>query len=233
MNEEPVKLLIESFDCEQEILQECAGEGMAPSKRYVIKGTCMQTEVVNRNRRIYPKKVVDPEVTRYIKENVERNRAVGELDHPIDGNIQGSFKNASHKFTLLEARGNDFYAEAVVLKTPMGMTARGLMDEGVVMGMSSRAVGKTRQQSDGVRVVQGNFRLFSAGDLVTDPSAPDAYMTNLMEGKEWVWQDGHLIEREAEIKQGVNKLVRNGQLTESKLVQLFENLTKLRVRREQ
>lgn len=144
-------------------------------------------------------------------------------------------KDASHKFTLIEQRGNDWYSEAEVLTTPNGMTARGLMEAGVVMGMSSRAVGKTNLQRDGTRVVQSNFRLFSVGDLVTDPSAPDAFMTNLMESKSWVWENGVLVEcqeDETKIKAAVNKLARTKQLDQNKLVELFEALTKLRVRRD-
>lgn len=219
-----MEALYEIYDCEGQILNENT------EKKYILEGICIQQNIKNRNGRVYPGSIVEREVARYIKEEVEANRAVGELDHPV-GDPRGSYKNVSHKFTDIKKVGDNYIARAVVTKnTPMGKTVAGLMEEGVVMGMSSRAVGSTKV-SGGAKVVQENFRLISAGDVVSDPSAPDAYLTNLMENKEWVWENGLLVEKEREIKDQVNKIAKSGMSPES-LIQLFERLTQLKVKRK-
>lgn len=219
-----MQTLFEVYDCTQNILQESADK----PKKYILEGICIQQNIKNRNGRIYPGAIVEKEVDRYVRECVNANRAWGELDHPV-GDPRGSFKNASHKFVSVVRDGDNYIAKAVVLpKTDMGRNVVGLMEEGIIMGMSSRAVGTTKE-SGGAKVVQNNFHLISAGDIVTDPSAPDAYLTNLMENKEWVWENGVLVEREAEIKQAVNTYTR--QCKPEALIELFERLTKLKVKR--
>ena len=200
-------------------------------KRYIIEGICIQSEVKNRNGRVYPKALIAPEIARYIKEDVALGRAVGHLNHPAN-DPRNDYKEVSHKFESLVESGNDWIGRAVVTTgTPNGKIVAGLMDEGVNMGISTRALGKTKlfeSKGQSTRVVQ-TFKLISPGDIVSDPSAPDAYLTNLMEGKEWVWENGFLVEREQEIRKEVNTLAKYGKLDDSKMKELFERLIKLSV----
>lgn len=198
-------------------------------KKYIIEGISIQAEVKNRNGRIYPKALIKPEIDRFIKEELALGRAVGHLNHPAT-DPRNDYKEVSHKYVALTESGNDWIGRAVVTTgTPNGRIVAGLMDEGVNMGTSTRALGKTKLfESKGVqtKVVQ-SFKLISPGDIVSDPSAPDAYLTNLMEGKEWVWENGILIEREAEIREEVNKAARTGRLDEAKMIELFQMLVRL------
>lgn len=215
-----MEVLVERIE---DVNNEILVEESTKEKRYIIEGICIQTNIKNRNGRIYPKAVVAREVDRYIREEVNSNKAVGELNHPTsDPRI--NYERVSHKFEKLTESGDNWIGRAVVTKnTPMGRIVAGLMDEGVTMGISSRALGKT-VLSEGVRVVQNNFRLITPGDIVSDPSAPDAYLTNLMEGKEWVWENGLLVERESEVKGMVNKLSKHGRLDEQAMKRLFSHL---------
>lgn len=198
-------------------------------KKYILEGICIQSEVKNRNGRIYPKKLIAPEIERFIKEDLAMGRAVGHLNHPAT-DPRNDYKEVSHKFESLTESGNDWIGRAVVTTgTPNGRIVAGLMDEGVNMGISTRALGKTKLfESKGVqtKVVQ-SFKLVSPGDIVSDPSAPDAYLTNLMEGKEWVWENGLLVEKEVEIRDTIDTLARTGKLDEAKMIELFEALIKL------
>lgn len=198
-------------------------------KKYILEGICIQAEVKNRNGRIYPKKLIAPEIERFIKEDLAMGRAVGHLNHPAT-DPRNDYKEVSHKFESLTESGNDWIGRAVVTTgTPNGRIVAGLMDEGVNMGISTRALGKTKLfESKGVqtKVVQ-SFKLVSPGDIVSDPSAPDAYLTNLMEGKEWVWENGLLVEKEVEIRDTIDTLARTGKLDEAKMIELFEALIKL------
>lgn len=193
-------------------------------KKYILEGICIQAEVKNRNGRIYPKKLIAPEIDRFIREDLALGRAVGHLNHPAT-DPRNDYKEVSHKFTKLVESGNNWIGTAVVTTgTPNGKIVAGLMDEGVNMGISTRALGKTKlfeEKGSKVAVVQ-SFRLISPGDIVSDPSAPDAYLTNLMENKEWVWQDGMLVEREVEVKKEINEAARTGKLDQAKMVELFE-----------
>ena len=199
------------------------------AKKYIIEGICIQSEVKNRNGRMYPKGLIKPEIDRFIKEDIAAGRAVGHLNHPAN-DPRNDYKEVSHKFISLQEDGNNWIGKAVVTQgTPNGRTVAGLMDEGVNMGISTRALGKTKMfesKGEKVNVVQ-TFQLLSPGDIVSDPSAPDAYLTNLMENKEWVWQDGMLVEREAEIKAEINDAARNGQLNPAKMLELFEKLIRM------
>jgi hypothetical protein len=223
-----MEVLVERIDdVRNEILMEEV-EGVK-KKRYIIEGICIQTEVLNRNGRIYPKGLCNPEIERYIREDVALGRAVGHLNHPAT-DPRNDYKEVSHKFESLKQSGNDWIGRAVVTtRTPNGQIVAGLMDEGVNMGISTRALGKTKlfeSKGKSAKVVQ-TFKLISPGDIVSDPSAPDAYLTNLMEGKEWVWENGLLVEKEKEIRDTVNGLARTGRLDEAKMVELFQALIKL------
>lgn len=191
------------------------------NKKYIIEGICVQTNLQNRNKRIYPKENIYNEINRYINEDIAKGRAVGELNHPTtDPRI--NYERVSHKFESLVESGDDWIGRAVVTKnTPMGSIVAGLMEEGVQMGISTRAVGSVKRDLKGVAIVQNDFRMISAGDVVSDPSAPDAYLTNLMEGKEWVWANGILVEKEQEIKKNINTLAKNKKLNEEAMAKLF------------
>lgn len=195
-------------------------------KKYILEGICIQAEVKNRNGRVYPKKLIKPEIDRFINEDIKLGRAVGHLNHPAD-DPRNDYKEVSHKFESLWEDGNNWYGRAVVTTgTPNGRIVAGLMDEGVNMGISTRALGKTKlfeEKGQQVRVVQ-SFRLISPGDIVSDPSAPDAYLTNLMENKEWVWENGLLVEKEQEIKTEINELAKAKRLDEAAMLALFEKL---------
>lgn len=193
-----MRFLIESTESKQLIT-----EGVDGQKDYFIEGIFLQSEVKNRNGRIYPRAVMEKEINRYVTEFLDKNRAVGELGHPESPTI--NYDRVSHKFTMLEMRGNDVYGRAKILNVGLGKIVRGLMDEGITMGISSRALGSLREQN-GAKVVQSDFTLITAGDIVSDPSAPDAFVTNLMENKEWIWENGKLIENEKQIKQNINKI---------------------------
>lgn len=212
-------LLTEDFDAKSYITEATDGK----ERQYFIEGISIQSNIKNRNGRVYPEQIVDREVARYIKEKVEKHQAVGELHHPKDDPSINYYK-VSHKYVSLIKEGTNWIGKAKIAnKTPTGSIVAGLMECGVNMGTSTRATGSTRL-SEGVSVVQGDFRLITAGDIVPDPSAPDAYLTNLMEGKEWVFANGVLIERESEMKKTVNKLAMKGQLTEANMRKLFEQI---------
>jgi hypothetical protein len=212
-----MKLLIEIVE---DVTNEILTEEVSGRKRYMIEGPCIQTNVKNRNNRIYPKDVVKPEIDRYINEMVKQNKALGELNHPLN-QPSVNYERASHKFESLTEQGDNWIGRAVVTRnTPCGGVVAGLMEEGVVMGISTRALGTTMLQEN-VRRVTGNFRMITAGDIVSDPSAPDAFLTNLMEGKEWAWANGVLVEQEADIKANINNLAKTGKLNEKTMVDVF------------
>jgi len=199
-------------------------------KNYFLEGICIQSEVPNRNLRVYPKAVVKPVIDKYITEMLDRHMAVGHLNHPNpDQDPRNNPKEISHKFEKLTEVGDNWVGRArVTTGTPNGSIVAGLMESGIGMGISTRGVGKTKEftnKGQKLKVVQ-NFHLISPGDIVMDPSAPDAYLTALMENKEWVWENGLLVEHEKEIKTEVNTLAKNGKLNES-MIQLFQHLIKL------
>lgn len=211
-------MLVEFADVRNQVLNEGA------ARRYIIEGPFIQTGVVNANRRFYITEAVKPGIDDYIQRMVRANRAVGELNHPTPSTPYIEYKNVSHKIEELTQRGGDWIGRAVVTKnTPSGGIVAGLMDEGVVMGISSRATGSTRKRMDGTTEVTGNYRVATAGDIVSDPSAPDAFLTNLMEGKEWAWAGGKLVPLEKEILEGVNTAARKG-LTQERMSALYEHI---------
>jgi hypothetical protein len=168
-------------------------ESVNGEKKYFIEGIFLQSNVKNRNGRVYPKEVMQKEVNRYMKEMVEKNRAYGELGHPEGPNI--NFERVSHMITSLKESGNDYIGKAkIITNNPYGAIVKNLLDEGGVFGVSSRGMGSLKE-SNGVNIVQSDFMLATAADIVADPSAPDAYVRGLMEGKEWIWENGILSER--------------------------------------
>ena len=175
-------------------------------KSYKIKGVFMQSEVKNRNGRVYPFEVLNKEVKRYNKEYIEEKRAFGELGHPDGPTV--NLERASHMITALYPKDKNFIGEAKILKTPMGEIVKNLMDEGAKLGVSSRGMGSL-EQKNGANYVKNDFYLATAADIVADPSAPNAFVQGIMEGKEWVWDNGALIEEElVRMKKRINEKVR-------------------------
>ena len=166
----------------------------------------MQSEVKNRNGRVYPFEVLEKEVNRYNKDYVNQNRAFGELGHPDGPTV--NLERASHMITSLKPEGKNFIGEAKILKTPMGRIVENLMDAGGKLGVSSRGMGSL-EQKNGANYVKNDFYLATAADIVADPSAPNAFVQGIMEGKEWVWDNGALVEEELiRMKKRINENVR-------------------------
>mgnify|MGYP003136024597 FL=1 len=175
-------------------------------KSYKIKGVFMQSEVKNRNGRVYPFEVLNKEVKRYNKEYIDEKRAFGELGHPDGPTV--NLERASHMITALYPKDKNFIGEAKILKTPMGEIVKNLMDEGAKLGVSSRGMGSL-EQKNGANYVKDDFYLATAADIVADPSAPNAFVEGIMEGKEWVWNNGTLVEEELiRMKKRINEKVR-------------------------
>lgn len=170
-------------------------EGVEGKKKLYIHGPFIQTEVKNRNGRMYRNESVAREVERYVKEYVEKGRALGELGHPDGPSI--NLDRVSHNIVSLVPEGNDFIGKAQILDTPMGQIARSLIESGVQLGVSTRGMGSLKEVN-GVHVVQDDFYLATAGDIVADPSAPNAFVNGIMEGVEWVWDNGMLKAQELE-----------------------------------
>ena len=185
-------------------------------KSLYIKGPFLQAEKVNRNGRMYPMGIMEREVERYSKDYVAKGRALGELGHPDGPTV--NLDRVSHKITELYKDGNNFIGKAQILSTPMGKIAESLLKDGVTLGVSSRGIGSLRETKNGYKEVGEDFMLATAADIVADPSAPDAFVQGIMEGKEWVWDGGVLRERYAEgVKRQINTLVQQKQLEEHKL----------------
>ena len=190
-------------------------------KDYKIKGIFMQADIKNRNGRIYPMEVLQKEVSRYNKKFINENRAYGELGHPDGPTV--NLDRVSHKIVSLKEEGNNFIGKAKILNTPMGKIASDLLGEGVKLGVSSRGVGSLNKTNEGYSVVGEDFTLATAADIVADPSAPDAFVDGIMEGKEWVWDGGIIRERLAsKTYKQINTLVDQRKLDEQKL-NVFED----------
>ena len=176
-------------------------------KNYKIKGIFMQADIKNRNGRVYPMEVLNKEVKRYNKEYIKEKRAFGELGHPDGPTV--NLERASHMITSLEPDGKNFIGEAKILSTPMGEIVKNLMSEGAKLGVSSRGMGSLDQKG-GANYVRSDFYLATAADIVADPSAPNAFVEGIMEGKEWVWNNGLLQEQEvAELKDEMERNIRS------------------------
>ena len=191
-------------------------EGKGSKKKLYIEGVFLQGDIKNRNGRMYPVNTLEKEVNRYNESFVQKGRALGELGHPEGPTV--NLDRVSHKITSLVREGNNFKGKAQLLETPMGKIAKSLLGEGVMLGVSSRGVGSLREDTNGVKVVGEDFQLATAADIVADPSAPDAFVNGIMEGREWVWEGGTLREQLAEkTKRTINTLVDQKRLEEHKL----------------
>jgi len=196
-------------------------EGKGSKKKMYIEGVFLQGDLKNRNGRMYPVNTLAKEVNRYNEAFVAKGRALGELGHPDGPTV--NLDRVSHKITSLRQEGNNFVGKAQILNTPMGKIASSLLDEGVKLGVSSRGVGSLRESSNGCKMVGEDFQLATAADIVADPSAPDAFVNGIMEGKEWVWEGGSLREQLAEkTEKRINTLVTQQRLEEKKL-SLFQD----------
>ena len=184
-----VKLFSEAVDEVQYITEAKEGGG----KNYKIKGIFLQADIKNRNGRVYPMEILEKEVTRYNKKFINENRAYGELGHPDGPTV--NLERVSHMVTELYPDGKNFVGEAKIMGTPMGEIVKNIMDEGGKLGVSSRGMGSL-DQKNGANYVRDDFYLATAADIVADPSAPNAFVEGIMEGKEWVWNNGALVEAE-------------------------------------
>ena len=199
-----MKLISEHFSDDVEYITEEKEDG---KKNYKLKGVFMQAEIKNRNGRVYPMDVLEKEVARYNKEFIEQNRAYGELGHPDGPTV--NLDKVSHMVTSLVPDGKNFIGEAKVMSTPMGEIVKNIMDDGGKLAVSSRGMGSLSKKN-GANYVNDDFYLATAADIVADPSAPNAFVEGIMEGKEWVWNNGLLQEQDvAEIKDEMERNIRS------------------------
>ena len=206
-----MKLIREEIEQVEVIVESRNGK-----KNLFIEGVFLQGEIKNRNGRMYPMQTLAREVGRYNENFVEKGRALGELGHPDGPTV--NLDRVSHKIVSLRESGNNFIGKAKILSTPMGKIASNLLGEGVKLGVSSRGVGSLNKTNEGYSVVGEDFTLATAADIVADPSAPDAFVDGIMEGKEWVWDGGIIRERLAsKTYKRINTLVDQNKLDEQKL----------------
>ena len=211
-----MKLIREEIETVDFIVEERNGK-----KNMFIEGIFLQGDLKNRNGRMYPMETLRREVQRYTENHVNSGRALGELGHPDGPTV--NLDRVSHKIVSLKESGTNFIGKAKILSTPMGKIAESLIGEGVKLGVSSRGIGSLKQTREGVNVVGDDFMLSTAADIVADPSAPDAFVEGIMEGKTWVWDGGILREEQAaKTYKQINTLVDQKQLDEEKL-NLFTN----------
>ena len=211
-----MKLITEEIEQVEVIVENRNGK-----KNLFIEGVFLQGEIKNRNGRMYPMETLSREVGRYNENFVEKGRALGELGHPDGPTV--NHDRVSHKIVSLKESGNNFIGKAKILSTPMGKIASNLLGEGVKLGVSSRGVGSLNKTNEGYSVVGEDFTLATAADIVADPSAPDAFVDGIMEGKDWVWDGGILRERIAtKTYKQINTLVDQRKLDEKKL-SVFED----------
>ena len=211
-----MKLIREEIESVDFIVEEKNGK-----KSMFIEGIFLQGDICNRNGRMYQMDTLRKEVQRYNENHIQSGRALGELGHPDGPTV--NLDRVSHKIVSLKENGTNFIGKAKILSTPMGKIAESLISEGVKLGVSSRGIGSLKQTREGVNIVGDDFMLSTAADIVADPSAPDAFVEGIMEGKEWIWDGGILRENLAKktYKQ-INTLVTQNQLDEKKL-DLFNN----------
>jgi len=211
-----MKLIREEIESVDFIVEEKGGK-----KQMYIEGIFLQGNICNRNGRMYQMEGLRKEVQRYTENHINSGRALGELGHPDGPTV--NLDRVSHKIISLKEDGNNFIGKAKILSTPMGNIAKSLIGEGVKLGVSSRGIGSLKQTREGVNIVGDDFMLATAADIVADPSAPDAFVEGIMEGKDWVWDGGILREQTAKkTYKTINTLVTQGQLDEKKL-DLFNN----------
>ena len=209
-----MKLITETIEDVQVIT-----EGKGDSKKLYIEGVFLQSELKNRNGRMYPFQVLQKEVNRYNEEYIKTSRALGELGHPDGPTV--NLDRVSHRIVSLEEDGTNFRGKAQILDTPMGKIASSLLGEGVKLGVSSRGMGSIDKRED-VNVVMDDFMLATAADIVADPSAPDAFVNGIMEGKEWAWDNGILKETKvAKYQSYMNNATRKN--LEERTLRVFED----------
>ena len=210
-----MKLIREEIEKVEVLTEESDGK-----KNLFIKGIFLQAEQVNRNGRLYPGSIMEREVKRYNEQYVQKGRALGELGHPDGPTV--NLDRVSHKIVDLQREGNNFVGKAQILSTPMGKIAESLLKDGVTLGVSSRGIGSLTATKEGYKQVGEDFMLATAADIVADPSAPDAFVQGIMEGKEWIWDGGILRERLAEnTRRQIDQLTAQRQLEEHK-IELFD-----------
>ncbi len=212
-----MKLISEEISQAEYLVEETNGK-----KDYKIKGVFLQSNIKNRNGRIYPKEILVKEVTRYNKEFVNKKRAFGELGHPDGPTV--NLERFCHMVKSLTPDGKDFIGEAKIMNTPYGKIVKGLIDEGAQLGVSSRGMGSLINRG-GRNYVKDDFYLATAADIVADPSAPDAFVEGIMEGKEWVWDNGALVEKDIEAWRMEIYKAKKFELDEKK-VKVFESFLK-------
>ena len=206
-----MKLIREEIESVEFLVENKGGK-----KSMYIEGVFLQGNIKNRNGRMYPMATLRQEVARYNESNIQSGRALGELGHPEGPTV--NLDRVSHKIVSLKENGQNFIGKAKILSTPMGKIASSLIEEGVKLGVSSRGIGSLRPTKEGINVVGDDFMLATAADIVADPSAPDAFVEGIMEGKDWVWDGGILREKFAEkTYKTINTLVDQKQLDEKKL----------------
>ena len=212
-----MKLISEEIQDAQYLVEETNGK-----KSYKIKGIFLQSDLKNRNGRVYPKQVLEQEVARYNREFINKKRAFGELGHPDGPTV--NLERVSHMITSLTPDGKNFIGEAKIMDTPYGKIVKGLIDEGAQLGVSSRGMGSIIQRN-GANYVKDDFYLATAADIVADPSAPDAFVEGIMESKEWVWDNGKLVERDIEAWKREVREAKQRKLDEVK-IKVFESFLK-------
>ena len=206
-----MKLIREEIESVEFLVEQKNGK-----KSMYIEGVFLQGNIKNRNVRMYPMETLRREVSRYNENHIQSGRALGELGHPEGPTV--NLDRVSHKIVSLKESGSNFIGKAKIMNTPMGNIAKNLIDEGVKLGVSSRGVGSLQQTKEGFAVVGEDFMLATAADIVADPSAPDAFVEGIMEGKEWVWDGGILREKFAtKTYKQINTLVDQKKLDEQKL----------------
>ena len=206
-----MKLITEEIESVDFIVENKGGR-----KQLYIEGVFLQADMKNRNGRVYPMATLRREVGRYNENHVQKGRALGELGHPEGPTV--NLDRVSHKIVSLRESGSNFVGKAKILNTPMGKIASSLISEGVKLGVSSRGVGSLKMTREGVNVVGDDFMLSTAADIVSDPSAPDAFVEGIMEGKDWVWDGGILREKfAAKTYKTINTLTDQKKLDENKL----------------
>ena len=206
-----MKLIREEIETVEFVTEERNGK-----KSLYIEGVFLQGNIKNRNGRMYPMETLAKEVSRYNESNVVTGRALGELGHPEGPTV--NLDRVSHKIVSLKESGSNFIGKAKILNTPMGQIASSLIGEGVKLGVSSRGIGSLKPTKEGFNVVGDDFMLATAADIVADPSAPDAFVEGIMEGKEWVWEGTTLRERlAARTKTKIERLAEQKRLEEHKI----------------
>ena len=204
-----MKLITETIE-DIEVLTEANTKG---GKDYKIRGVFMQADIKNRNGRVYPVATLSKEVARYTTEYINKRRAFGELGHPDGPTV--NLERVSHMITSLKPEGKNFVGEAKIMDTPYGKIVKNLIDEGAQLGVSSRGMGSIQSSSQG-NVVGKDFYLATAADIVADPSAPDAFVEGIMEGKEWVWENGVIQSKSIEEYKSEIERTRRTELAEVK-----------------